>query len=216
MPDLSFRVGAVRVVPFAAAPTLAFDLDVRNGVPDERIHTVMLRCQLRIEASRRTYAAIEQTRLRDLFGEPERWGTTVRSLLWTHVTAVVPPFTGGTRISLEVPASFDFSVAVTKYLDGLDNGLIPLIFLFSGSVFYEDGIGSLQVFPVSWEAEAEYPLPVSTWRGLIDTYYPNTAWFTLRRDVFDRLHAYKTLNGIPTWEEALDRLLPVGETVEAR
>ena len=39
----------------------------------------------------------------------------------------------------------------------------------------------------------------------MDTYYPNSAWLCLRRDIFERLYEYKTRHGIPTWEAALER-----------
>ena len=42
--------------------------------------------------------------MRDLFGEPERWGQTLRSLLWTHASVVVPSFQGNTMADLHVPA----------------------------------------------------------------------------------------------------------------
>ena len=37
--------------------------------------------------------------------------------------------------------------------------------------------------------------------------YPNTAWLNLRKDVFDRLLAYKSRRGLPTWEQAVESLL---------
>ena len=43
---------------------------------------------------------------------------------------------------------------------------------------------------------------------MMDEHYPNTAWLCLRRDVFERLHQYKTDRGIPTWEQALESMLP--------
>jgi hypothetical protein len=45
----------------------------------------------------------------------------------------------------------------------------------------------------------------------MDAYYPNEAWLHLRRDVFDRLYRYKVSRGIPTWEQAIEGVLPVGE-----
>jgi hypothetical protein len=42
----------------------------------------------------------------------------------------------------------------------------------------------------------------------MDAYYPNLACLHLRRDVFDRLYRYKIERGIPTWEAALEGLLP--------
>ncbi len=85
MPDLTFTVQEASSVAFAAVPTLAFKLHIENSVADEAVHTVALRCQIQIEASRRRYTAAEQRSIVDLFGEPERWSQTLRSLLWTHV-----------------------------------------------------------------------------------------------------------------------------------
>jgi len=47
----------------------------------------------------------------------------------------------------------------------------------------------------------------------MDSYYPNSAWLSLRRDVFERLYEYKTLHGIPTWEQAIERMLAAEETL---
>lgn len=208
MPDLNISVSAVSVVPYAVAPTLAFTLDLTNTLPEELIHTAVLRCQLQMEVTRRRYTPAEEERLLDLFGEPSRWNQTLRTMLWTHASVVIPAFQGSTSVKLAVPCSWDFNVAATKYFHGLDDGEIPLVFLFSGSVFYQDQEGMLQVAPISWEKEAQFRLAVKTWRTLMETYYPNVAWLELRQDVFDRLYQYRTRRGIPTWEQALDNLLP--------
>ncbi len=64
--------------------------------PDEAIHTIALRCQIQIEVTRRRYSPDEQERLLDLFGQPDRWSQTLRNLLWTHATVLVPGFSGPT------------------------------------------------------------------------------------------------------------------------
>jgi hypothetical protein len=117
-------------------------------------------------------------------------------------------------IDLVVPCSFDFNVAATKYFHSLEDGEIPLLLQFSGNVFYaaEEG-GTLQVAPISWDKETRFRLPVRVWREMMDAYYPNTAWLTLRRDVFERLYQFKVRHGIPTWEETIERVLPVEEVV---
>ena len=213
MPELSFSVEGAESVPYAIAPTLGFKLRVANANPAETIHTVALRCQIQIDVTRRRYTADEQARMRDLFGEPERWSRTLRGFLWTHASVIVPAFQGSTLIELPVPCTFDFNVAATKYFEGLDDGEIPLQFLFSGTVFYTDESESLQIAPISWEQEAKYRLAVKTWREMMDTYYPNAVWLNVRRDVFDRLNAYKTQRGIPTWEQALECMLRSEEAV---
>jgi hypothetical protein len=211
VPDLSLQVTGASVVPFAATPTLAFAVRLSNQPPDERIHSIALRCQIRIEAARRTYDRANATPLLDLFGEPDRWSQTVRDLFWTHAVAHVPPFVGATAVDLAVPCTFDFNVAATKYFFGLPDGDVPLLFLFSGSVFYEGATGVLQVYPISWEKESRFRLPVATWRELMETYYPNTNWLTLRRDLFERLYRYKQQQGIPSWDAALERILALVE-----
>jgi hypothetical protein len=213
MPDLSFKIDEATAISFAAAPTLAFKLRIENANASETIHTVALRCQIQIDVTRRRYAAEEQGRLRDLFGEPDRWSQTLRSLLWTHASVVVPGFCGSTVVDLPVPCTFDFNVAATKYFAGLTDGEIPLHLMFSGTVFYADSEDILQVAPISWEQEARFKLPVKVWRDMMNFYYPNSVWLSLRRDVFDRLNQYKTQRGIPTWEQAFEEMLSAEETV---
>ena len=205
MADLNVAVTGVDVVPYAASPQLAFHLRV-EAVPGTTVYTVALRCQIQIEPGRRQYQPDEQANLRDLFGDPDRWSRTVRTLLWTHANVVVPRFTDAATVDLVVPCTFDFNVGATKYFYGVTGGDLPLRFLFSGTVFYEDE-GTLQVAPLSWEKESNFRLPVSTWRGLMDAYYPNSAWLCLQRDAFDRLLEYKMRHGIPTWEQAIERVL---------
>jgi hypothetical protein len=216
MPDLSFQIESAGMVPYAAAPMLAFRLQIRNAVADETIHTVALRCQIQIEANRRRYTPQEQQRLLDLFGEPDRWSQTLRGLLWTHANVVVPAFAGSsTVVDLQVPCTFDFNVAATKYFEGLTDGEIPLLLMFSGTVFYARQESPLQVAPISWDQEARYKLPVSIWREMMDSYYPNSVWLNLRRDAFERLYRYKVQHGIVTWEQALEELLDAEEAVKS-
>lgn len=208
MPELSIQVAGARMVPYAAVPTLAFQLQIGNAAPEEIVHTIALRCQVQIEVTRRSYLPAEQARLRDLFGHPDRWGQTLRNLLWTHASVVVPAFEGThTAADLPIPCTFDFNVASTKYFEGLEGGAIPLIMLFSGTVFYGSEGNPLQVAPISWDLEARTTLLVETWREMMAHYYPHSAWLNLHRDTFDRLYQFKVERGIPTWEQAVEQLL---------
>lgn len=216
MPDLSFEVTEAEAVPFAAQPMLDLKLRIANANPEEAIHTVALRTQIQIEAQRRHYDAAEKERLLDLFGQPERWSRTLKPMLWTHVSVVIPSFTGATTATLPVPCTFDFNVAATKYFHAISEGDIPLYLLFSGTVFYVDPEGTLQVAPISWNKEARFRLPVRVWREMMDLYYPNSAWLSLRRDVFERLYRYKMQGSISTWEEALEKLLLAAEEEPVR
>jgi len=215
MPDLTITAKDVSAVPFAVSPTLAFELSIVNRDPAETIHTVVLRCQLQIEVTRRRYSGPDQERLRDLFGEPERWGQTLRSMLWTHASAVVPPFRESTSVQLQVLCTFDFNVAATKYFAGLTDGEIPLCLMFSGTVFYESPAGDFQVAPISWDKETRFRLPLKIWKEMMELYYPGSAWLCLRRDVFEQLQEYKVRQGIPTWEEAIQTILAQSEMTRA-
>jgi hypothetical protein len=146
MTGIDFAVIDARPAPYAAVPTLTVAL--RATAPaDEVIHAIALRCQIRIEPQRRRYAPEEEARLLELFGETPRWGDTLKPFLWTHVTAMVPAFTGQTEFELSVPCSYDFEVAAAKYLHALGDGEIPLLFLFSGTIFAQ-GDGRLRVAQV--------------------------------------------------------------------
>lgn len=206
LPDLGISVTDGSAEPYAATPTLRFSLDVTSR-NDVAIRSAMLVAQIRIAATRRPYAHEEQARLAELFGTPDRWGSTLRSLYWTHATMLLPPF--GDRISavLLVPCTYDFELIAAKYLHSVQDGYIPLDFLFSGSVFYLDNEGMLQTSRVSWESESAYQFPVRIWKDLMDQYFPNSAWLRLRRDSFDRLYAFKAQHAMPTWESAIDSLL---------
>jgi hypothetical protein len=208
--DLNFTVETAEVEAHAAAPLLTFKLRIAQSVAAEEpttIPAIALKCQIRIEPARRRYAADEEEKLLDLFGTRERWGQTLRSTLWTHASVVVPPFTGETVIDLPVPCSFDFNVAATKYFYALADGEVPLCLLFSGTIFYTDRDGYLQVSQIPWEKEASFRLPVQVWKNMMELYYPKSAWLCLERDTFDRLYRYKSSRGLPTWEQAIDMLI---------
>ncbi len=210
MPNLTFAIEKAEALPFAATPTIAFQLDVTNAPAAETIQSVALRCQILIEAARRRYNPVERDSLRDLFGETERWSQTLRSLLWCQTGITVPEFSGGIVVQLPVPCTFDFNVAAAKYFHaaaGDDD--VPLCFQFSGTVFYPAADGTLQIAQIGWDKEARFRLPARVWREMMDHYYPNSAWLRLRRDVFDRLYEYKRRQGLATWEQAIENLLPL-------
>jgi len=208
LPNLNFIVESAQAVSFAAAPTIAFQLRLTNTVPGESIHSIALRCQIQIEAQRRHYTPGERHLLGDLFGEPERWSRTLRPLLWTHANVTVAEFLGTTTVSVPVACTFDFNVASAKYFHALDGGETPLTFQFSGTVFYPAPDGALQIAQIAWDKEARFRLPAQVWHEMMDLYYPDSTWLRLQRHVFERLYEYKRAQGVATWEEAIERLLP--------
>ena len=210
MPDLDFRVEGAEVLEFAAVPSLLFKLRIEN-LEEEPIRSVALNTQVRIAATQRHYDTVEQERLLEVFGEPSRWGNTLRSLLWTHTTLQVPRFSGSTVVDMPIPCTYDLEVIGSKYFYALEDGEVPLEFLFSGTVYYAEEGGRLQIARISWEKETEFRLPVRLWKEMMERYFPNTAWIRLQKDAFDRLYDYKVRMGFPTWEAAVEALLRASE-----
>ena len=210
MPNLDFAVEGAEVLEYAAVPSLLFKLRVEN-LEEEPIRSLSLNTQIRIAATQRHYDSAEQERLLELFGEPSRWKDTLRSLLWTHTVLQVPAFSGSTVADMPVPCTYDLEVVAAKYFYALEDGEVPLEFLFSGTVFYAGTDGRLQVERIPWEKEAEFRLPVRLWKEMMAHYFPNSAWIRLRRDAFDRLYDYKVRKGLPTWEAAVEALLRASE-----
>jgi hypothetical protein len=207
MLGITFSIESAEAVPFAAQPTIAFRVRMRRLPGGPEVKNIALRAQIMIEAARRHYEPAERAALRDLFGEPDRWSQTLRSLLWTQASVTVASFEDSTSVDLLVPCTFDFNVAATKFFHGVQKDEVPLCFQFSGTIFYLGSNGVMQIEQIGWDQEAQYRLPVNIWQQMMDHYYPNSAWLRLPRDVFDRLQEYKTLNGIGSWEEAIERLL---------
>lgn len=205
MAELLFECLGAKAEPYAAVPTIMLRLRLTETT-GEPIHTVALHCQLRIEPQRRRYSAAEPSRLLDLFGEPARWGETLKPLLFANLSTTVPGFSGVTEIDLAVPCTYDFDVAATKYFHALDGGEIPLLLLFSGTVFAH-GENGLSVTPVSWGADAQFRLPVRVWRDVMDIYFPNSAWIRLERETLDALHRFRSEQAVTSWDATIAALL---------
>lgn len=216
MPPLTFRINGAEAVPYAATPQVNLKIRVACADPSICIQNILLQCQIQIEPARRHYDAAEQEKLKDLFGAPSRWGQTLRQMLWANSSVTVPSFQEQTIVDVPLPCTFDFNVAVTKYLYGLESGEVPLCVLFSGTIFYEGENGQLQVAKIPWDHEANYRLPVRVWKEMMDVYYPNAAWLCLQRDVFDQIYRYKIERGILTWDRAIQSLLVAAEENDLR
>ncbi len=205
-PELAFRVEGLAPLTPAAAPTLCFTLGI-DAAGAQPIRSVMLQTQLQIAARRRRYDAGAEAQLFELFGEPERWGTTLRTLPWTQVTTVVPAFSGSTTVELRVPCTYDFEVAASRYLLALHDGEVPLELLFSGTLFYADEDGRLQAGQISWNQEAEYAMPIAVWRATMDNHFPGCGWLRVGSESFARLASYRSRHALATWDDVVDRLL---------
>ncbi|MFE6691316.1 DUF6084 family protein [Streptomyces sp. NPDC057743] len=208
MTELSFACTGVRADRYAAAPTLLFRLRI-TAADGARVHALALRCQLRIEPARRDHDSEEAAALADLFGARSRWGSTLKPLQFAQVSLVVPGFQGETEVDLPVPCSHDLEVAAGRYVHALRDGEVPLLLLFSGTVFA--GPGGFQVAPVPWHKEAECRLPVAVWREMTDTHFPGCGWLRLPRESLDALLAFRSRHALPSWEATVAALLATAD-----
>jgi hypothetical protein len=42
---------------------------------------------------------------------------------------------------------------------------------------------------------------------MMDAHYPNSAWLSVRRDLFQRLLQYRSDHGLSTWDQTMEHLL---------
>jgi hypothetical protein len=210
--DLSFSVLDVFAEPYTVAPQLTARLRIQDG-SGERVHAIVLRCQVRIEPQRRHYDDAERDGLRGLFGERERWSDTLKPFLWMQCNATVQGFTGATEVSLALPCTYDFDVIGSRYLHALGDGDVPLTLLFSGTVFTKGGAG-FGVRQVPWDCEARHQMPVAVWRRMIASHFPNSGWIRLDQDVLDSIADFRARRGLTGWDETVRTLLAdIGEVV---
>jgi hypothetical protein len=207
-PDLDFGCREVVADPYAAGPTAILRMTAResSGV---RVHAVALRCQVRVEPIQRHYSDGEASKVRDLFGDRSRWGQTLQPMQLAFISQVLPSFSGECDFDLVLPCSYDVDVAAHKYLAALEDGTIPLLLLFSGTVFTGTA-GSIQIAPVPWHKETAVRMPVSVWRAAMDAHFPGQRWIRVDADTYDRLAAYRAERGLTGWEPAFSQLLEEG------
>lgn len=205
MSTYEFSVVDIFAEPYAAAPQLTARLRISES-SGETIHAIALRCQVRIEPQRRRYEETDESGLRALFGDRDRWADTLKPFLWMQCNTMVQGFTGVTEVDLALPCTYDFEVTGSHYLHAVGEGTIPLALLFSGTVFTK-GQHGFGVAQVPWDCEAAYQLPVAVWQQMIASYFPNTGWIRLDHDVLDSLADYRSRHGLTTWDETLQTLL---------
>lgn len=212
MSEVTFGVLDVSPEPYAVTPVLTARIGVAADTP---VHAIALRCQVRIEPLRRGYTDEEAAGLLDLFGPRERWATTQHNFLWQHSSTMVQGFSGATQVDLPLECTYDFEVTAAKYFHALRDGMIPLQFLFSGTVFAK-GNQNFSVHHVPWDREDHYDLPVSVWQHLIRLHYPNTGWLRLGRDTIDALVEFKSARGLLSLDDAVTALLAADAAEEIR
>lgn len=165
MPELQFKVERANALAICGKAAVSLALRISNG-EQEQVHSIALTVQLQIEPARRRYSDAEKRALTDLFGEPARWGTTVRPLFWTTINAAVPGFAGTTCFDLRIPYDFASDIAAAKYFRAIEQGDVPITLLFSGRLHYLSA-GSLLMAPISWSQEATCRIPEQVWKQAI-------------------------------------------------
>ncbi|HWF40453.1 MAG TPA: DUF6084 family protein [Acidothermaceae bacterium] len=205
MADVDFVCTGANPDVSAATPTISLHLNIKE-TSGARVHALVLRCQLRIEPQRRLYDDREAQAVRDLFGDRSRWGDSLKPIQLAFVNHVVPTFVGEIDVDLALSCSYDFEVAANKYLYALDDGEVPLLMLFSGTIF-SGGPADLTVQPVPWHKETSFRLPVEVWKETMEMHFPGSAWLRLGRETFDALHRYRIGQELMTWDDAVERLL---------
>jgi hypothetical protein len=205
-PDPDFAVVGVRAVRYAAAPMLALDLQVSEP-SGRQVYMIALSIQLMIEPARRTYDEATRDRLVELFGAPERWAVTTRSLVWSQLDVVVPAFTGSTTVAVPIACNYDLEVTAAKYLHALPDGEAPLALHFNGMIYYPADDGGLQMVLVPWTRSIDFRMPVAVWKDTIEHYYPNTGWVGLRSETLEALQRLKVERGLATFDAAVAELL---------
>jgi hypothetical protein len=202
-----FAFDCIDVAPerFGVSPTLNFRLRAAelNGAV---IHTVALRCQIRIEPRKRRYSGEEPELLKALFGEQERWGETLKPIHFANVSVVVPSFTGSTEVTLAVPCSYDMDAAPNSYFHALRDGDVPFALMFSGTVFGK-GEHGFWVEQIPWHHTAEIGMPITVWQDTMQIYFPGVSYLKLARDTVDSLQKYKADQALPTWDAVMASLL---------
>jgi Family of unknown function (DUF6084) len=209
MAELVFDCIAARPDRYAVVPSFTLTLRI-SETTGQKVDAIALRSQIRIEPFRRAYSDAEAERLHDLFGDKQRWADTVKPMQFTTISSMVPGFTGSIETDLPVPFTYDLQIASTRYFSSLDDGEIPLLLLFSGTIFAQAD-GRLRVQQVPWSKETSYRLPVSLWREAVDAHFPDAAWITMSRQTLDDLIRFKTRHALPTWDATVAALLAEAE-----
>jgi hypothetical protein len=205
-PGLKLEIAAVRAVEHQAVPTITFSMDISDGSGRE-VFMAGLSIQIQIEPAKRVYDLESKKKLEELFGDPHRWTTTAQRMLWTIESVLVPSFTGKTTVDVPVLCNYDVELAAAKYFYSVSDGEIPLAFHFNGSVYYAGDEGKLQVVQVPWDTVADFKMPISVWREMMDSYYPYRGWVPVHRDTLDALQRLKAKRGAPTFDAAISELL---------
>ena len=205
-PEVKIEILGAAHEPFAAQPTLRFELSVSEPT-DRAIYAISLKAQINFDPARREYDASTREELIELFGIPERWPSTTRSFLWCHSSTVVHSFTGATTFGLEVPCTADLEVTASKYVAALPDGDVPITMHFTGRVLYQGPQRQVQAVHLPWSTTASYRMPVSIWRNMMKHHHGNSGFVLLHEDTIDALKKHKRVHGLHSFDGVVLDLL---------
>jgi hypothetical protein len=60
---------------------------------------------------------------------------------------------------------------------------------------------------IPWDTDAQFRMPVATWRAMIDEHYPAGGWIRLHETTLARLHARRAEHGLPSFDACVTELL---------
>jgi hypothetical protein len=204
---LTFSIVGARPKARSVSPAIAFRLRITSPAS---VEAMVLRVDVCVEPQWREYSGDEQVLLEDLFGRPERWGTTLRMLRWADVPLTVTAFECETETDVIVPCTYDFEGSATRFFHALLDGEIPVRFLFSGTVFYA-GASGFSCERVPWSAEAGYRVPVALWHEAMRACYGDYALIRVSADTLRTLHRLRSLSGAIGWDDFFERFARVGD-----
>ncbi|MCW3064269.1 MAG: hypothetical protein JWN32_1441 [Solirubrobacterales bacterium] len=203
---LEFTILGAEPVEHSATPGVRFHLHITE--PEGReVYTIALSSLVHIDPARLTYDDATRDRLVELFGAPERWGSTTHSFQWARIESLVPTFTGSTAFTLEVPCTYDLEVASTKYFHSLSDDSVPLSFHFNGTVLYRGDDDRLQVVLVPWSCSSQWRMPIAVWKRTIAAHYPGGGWVRLQEDTLEQLSREKADRGLHTFDDTVRDLM---------
>lgn len=205
-PEITIEILGAGHEPFAAQPTLRFELSVFEPT-DRPIYAIALKAQIMFDPARRDYDAPTREKLFEIFGAPERWPSTTRSFLWCHSTAMVNSFTGATTFGLEVPCTSDLEVVAARYVSALPDGDIPLTMHFTGRILYSGPERQVQVVHLPWSLSAQYRMPVTVWKNMIKHHHGNSGFVLLHDDTITQLGKRKRSRGLHSYDAVVLDLL---------
>ena len=128
-------------------------------------------------------------------------GITIGTRPWTQASFVVPAFTGSAGFGIAVPCTYEQGTFRGA------TGDAPLVFHFSGQIFYRGDDGALQVELVPWSCSVDFAFPVSVWHEMMARHYPDGAFVALRTGTLDALRDEQRRRGAPTLDACLEELL---------